>query len=138
MHWFSRVMRYLQHRLYRKFIYRTVRSIAKTQLLTFYAVQSSFPNLSDEELYYHTIMTRPGYTEEAARQVLEEAKQGVEPLRFREVVHALVLEEVPMELDSVVRENMKSRFDYFDDHPTTEMSYSTYYEIVCEIIPPEI
>lgn len=138
MSWLARAILSLNHRLHRRFIYRTVRSIAKTQLRTFYAVQSSFPNLSDEELYCHTIMTRPGYAEEIAKQVVENAKQGIGTLRFRNVVHALVLEEVPMELDSVVRENIKSRFDLTDNPPTTEMSFSSYYGIVCEIIPPEI
>lgn len=138
MSWLSHAILSLKHGLHRKFIYRTVRSIAKTQLRTFYAGQSRFPNLSDEELYFHTIMSRPGYTEESTRQILERAKSSVQwrqdaPLRLLDVVHALVLEEVPMELDSVVRENIKSRFDYFDDQPRTEMSYSTYYEIVCEI-----
>ena len=76
---------------------------------------------------------RPGYTEKIGRQVVENAKQGIGLLGLRNVVHALVLEEVPMELDSVVRENIQSHIDYFDDQPRTEMSYSRYHEIVCEI-----
>lgn len=143
MSWLSHAILGLMHRLNRKLIYRKVRSIAKTQLRTFYVVRSRFPNLSDEELYFHTIMLRPGYTEESTRQILERAKSSVQwrqdaPLRLLDVVHTLVLEEMSMDLDSVVKENIESRYDYFDDQPTTEMSYSTYYEIVCEIIPPEI
>ena len=94
--------------------------------------------MPSEELYYHTISSRPGYTEVTSRKILEDAKRHHDPLRLRDVVHALVLEEVPMELDSVVRESIESRYDYFNDQPRTEMVYSTFYEIVCEIIPPEI
>lgn len=112
--------------------------MAKTQLRTFYALQGRFPNLPNEELYYHTIMTRPGYTEETTRQILDDAKRHDTPLRLRDVVNALVLEEVPMELDPVVRQNIKSPFNYSDDPITLEESFSSYYEIVCDIIPPDI
>ena len=81
MSWLSRVSLSLKHRLHRKYIFHTVKSMAKTQLRTFYALQGRFPNLPNEELYYHTIMTRPGNTEEAAKQVLEDAKQYGDPLR---------------------------------------------------------
>ena len=138
MSWLSRAILSLKHRFLRTFIFRTVKSIAKTQLRSFYAVQSRFPNLPNEELYYHTIMSRPGYTEETARQILEDAKRHDAPLRLRDVVHALVMEEVPMELDPVLRWNIESRYDLSDDPSTTEMSFSTYHEIVCDIIPPDI
>ena len=94
--------------------------------------------MSKEELYYQAIRTRPRYTEEATSQILEIAKQVGKPLRFRNVVHALVMEEMPMEFDSMVRSNIESRYNLADKSPANQMSFSTYYEIVCDIIPPDI
>ena len=138
MPWLSRVIRSLQRKLIRKLVFRTVKATAKKQLLAFYAVQSKFPNMSKEELYHHAIRTRPRYTEEATNQILEIAKQVGKPLRFRDVVHALVMEEMPMEFDSMVRSNIESRYNLADKSPANQMSFSTYYEIVCDIIPPDI
>ena len=138
MPWFSQVIRRLQHKLIRKLVFRTVKATAKKQLLAFYAVQSKFPNMSNEELYSHAIRTRPGYTEETTNQILEIARQVNKPLRFRDVVHALVMEEVPIEFDSVMRSNIESRYNLADKSLANQMSFSTYYEIVCNIIPPDI
>ena len=138
MPWFSRVIRSLQHKLIRKLVFRTVKATARKQLLAFYAVQSKFPNMSKEELYYHAISTRPGYNAETTNQILEIAKQVGEPLRFRDVVHALVMEEAPIEFDSMVRSNIESRYNWDNKSLANQMSFSTYYEIVCDIIPPDI
>ena len=138
MSWLSRAILSLKHRFFRTFIFRTVKSIAKTQLRSFYAVQSRFPNLPNEELYYHTIMSRPGYTEETVRQILEDAKRHDAPLRLRNVVHALVMEEVAWEFDPFVSSSIESRFEVGGHPARTESSFSSYYEIVCEIIPSDI
>ena len=137
MPWFSGIIRSLQHKLIRKLVFRTVKATTKKQLLAFYAVQSKFPNMSNEELYYRAIRTRPGYTAETTNQILEIAKQVGEPLRFRDVVHALAMEEVPIEFDSMVRSNIESRYNLDDKSPANQMSFSTYYEIICDIIPPD-
>ena len=123
---------------FRKFVFRTAKGIAKRQLRAFYALRNKFPNMSNEELYYCVIRTRPKYTEEMANQIIEIAKQEGEPLQFRDVVHALVMEETPMELDSIVRSPTESRYNFNSDSELNEKTFTTYYEIVDSIIPPDI
>ena len=141
MRWLSRVTLNIKYRFFRKQIFRTVLSIAKTQLRTFYAVKNRFPNLPNEELYFHTLMTRPGYTEGDVRQILDSAVEMTrdnEPLRLHHVVHALVMEEIPMEMDPIVKRNIESKFQWDSNGRTNWKTYSSCYEIVLEIIPPEL
>ena len=141
MRWLSRVILNLKYRFFRKQIFRTVKSIAKTQLRTFYAVKNRFPNLANEELYFRTIMTRPGYSEEDVRQILESAVEMTrdnEPLRFQHVVHALVMEEIPMEMDPIVKRNIESKFQWDSNGTLNWRTYTNCYEIVLEIIPTEL
>lgn len=139
MRWLSRTILNLKYRFFRKQIFRTVNSISNTQLRTFYAVKNKFPNLPNEELYFHTLMTRPGYTEEDVQQIVEIAKpRDNEPLRLHHVVGALVMEEIPWEMDPIVRRPIESRFQWDSGGTLNWRTYSSCYEIVLEAIPPDL
>lgn len=139
MRWLSRAILNLKYRFFRKQIFRTVESIAKTQLRTFYAVKNEFPNLANEELYFRTLMTRPGYTEEDVRQIVEIAKPGDnKPLRLHHVVHALVMEELPWEMDVIVQRPIESRFQWDSDGTLNWRTYTSCHAILLEIIPPDL
>ena len=141
MRWLSRAILNLKYRFFRKQIFRTVESIAKTQLRTFYAVKNKFPNLPNEKLYFHTLMTRPGYTEGDVRQILDSAVEMTrnnEPLRLHHVVHALVMEEIPMEMEPIVQRPIESRFQWDSDGTLNWRTYTSCHAIVLEIIPREL
>lgn len=141
MRWLLRTILNLKYRFFRKQIFRTVESIAKTQLRTFNAVKNKFPNLANEELYFRTLMTRPGYTEEDVRQILEDAVEMTrdkEPVRLHHVVHALVMEELPWEMDPIVRRPIESRFQWDSDGTLNWRTYTSCHAIVSEIIPPDL
>ena len=141
MRWLSHAILNLKYRFFRRLIFRTVKSMAKTQLRTFYAVKNRLPNLPNEELYFYTILTRPRYTEEDVRQILEHAtvtKGDSEPLRLHDVVFALVMEEIPMEMDPIVKRPIESRFQWDNNAGTNWRTFSSCSEIVWDIIPPDI
>lgn len=73
------------------------RSIAKTQVISLSAVKEKYPNLSQEEQYFNALITRPGYTEETIKGIINSTKESAEKrgdvLKFNEVVLQLVMIE---------------------------------------------
>lgn len=70
---------------------------------------------------------------------VEKAKQQCESLDLRIVAHALIFFGMPPEHDHIVKQNTKSAFLYgevFD--PKLAETFTTYYEIVNSVIPPNI
>ena len=134
--WFYR----WRHKRLRKRIFRIATGTAKACLLSFYAVSNEFPDVSNEELYKLVLKCRPGYTEEKINSILETAgSERSEPLRFVDVVLAVVMEEMPWELDPIIGTPAKSRYTFEDGpEPKLEEIFSTYYEIVASIIPLDI
>lgn len=134
--WFYR----WRHKRLRKRIFRVATRTAKACLLSFYAVLNECPDVPNEESYKLALKCRPGYTEERINSVLETARsERSEPLRFVDVVLAVVTEEMPWEFDSIVGTPLKSRYTFEDGpEPKLEETFITYYEIVASIIPLDI
>ena len=129
-----------RHKRLRKRIFRVATGTAKACLLSFYAVSNEFPDVPNEKLYKLALKCRHGYTEEKISSILETARsERNEPLRFVDIVLAVVTEEIPWEFDGIVGTPLKSRYTFEDGpEPRLEETFSTYYEIIISIIPPDI
>lgn len=129
--------------LYRAWIFSRVKVIAKGQLRAIEEVQNTFPILEGSDLYYQALKTQPGYTWEKAMQLIERAREiknikyETDPLRFRDVVYALMLDEVSTDLDTIETPT-EERHILIKDNRLNAQNFTSYYEIIATIIPSEI
>lgn len=74
MTWFSDMI----DRWKLKQAYKWGKGRARTKLLAFYTYRETYPEMSDEELYYLTILNSVGFTEITAREVVDTASDMAE------------------------------------------------------------
>ena len=122
----------------RKNTYKNVERTAKICLNSYHTSASIYPNATREELYKMVLRSRQ-YTEEKIKYIMTEAKSLSDVVSLSNVVHLVVMEEMPMEYDSIVQTPPKSKYDIFEDTDLKLVeTYRSLYEIVCKIIPDEI
>lgn len=68
--------------------------IAATQEIALHAFRRKFPSLPDEELFVKIVESRPGYSADDARSIVEDAKDpATGSLRFSQVVYWIAARE---------------------------------------------
>ena len=73
MSWFSRFFKEKADDHMLKQAYKWGEGRARRKLLTFYTYQEKHPNMSAKELYYLTIQSSVLFTEDIARQIVDDA-----------------------------------------------------------------
>lgn len=137
MSWFNN----LEFKFWRKRIYKTVKGIARTCLVSYYACSNKYPDATNIELYTMVLATRD-YTREQIKDIMTRPKPlQSKPLRLFDVVHGVVIRETPIELDSIINTPTKPKFEYYVDNkskPKRVETYTSLAEIVNEVIPDDI
>ena len=100
------------------------------------------PNASKEDLYACALSYVDAVDITIASTIVEasveRAKQNCESLDLRIVAHMLILLSMPSELDRLVKEKTASPFVFNSPEPPLEETFTSYYEIVIDAIPPNI
>ena len=126
----------------RKRIFNFIKEKLHNLLSGFYKCQAISPNSSKEELYLCALLSS-GVDAEAAAIILEtsseNAKKHGESLNLRTVAQTLILFGMPAEYDSTVKQNTESAFVWGETpRPKLEKTFTSYYEIIVDIIPDNI
>ncbi|MCY4554175.1 MAG: hypothetical protein OXC79_10920 [Candidatus Poribacteria bacterium] len=143
MSWFSNWFSDKTIKRERKKIFKFVTERLKELLSGFHKCQKKFQNSPKEELYRCALMSVVGVDGETAAIVMEysvkSAKQQCESLDLRIVANTLMFFAIPEELNPIIRQNTATVFVYGDaPEPKLEETFTSYYEIVNSIIPPNI
>lgn len=138
-------MKNLKLKFWRKRIYNSVKRTAKVCLISYYGFSEQYPNATSKEIYRFVLKSR-GITEqhpmyEHYERLIQESDS------FIDIVHSIVSDEIPSELDSLIKTSTKSAYEYTLDGKRDLHgkrlgkpweTYATIYEILHEVIPESI
>lgn len=85
------------------------REIAKTMLSSYNLLKVKYPNYDKEKMYTEVLKTRPGYSEEDAKHILDTL--GDNEKNFRTFVHMLVIIEFKKRLNIIRIDDIKTVTD---------------------------
>lgn len=131
------------HKWKRRRVYKFVKKKLQNLLSSYYRCKEASPNSSKAELYLCALTSfdrdmDPVVAKEILHKSLETVERQGNSLNLRVVAHTLIVFGMPMELDHIVKQNTKSPFVWGESKPKLEDTFTTYYEIIHEIIPPNI
>lgn len=127
----------------RKKIFKFVTKKLQELLSGFHRCQKVFPTSSKEEVYGCALMYVDGMDTTTAAAVMElsveRAKRQCETLDLRIVANTLMFFAMPVEGDAIIKQNTATPFVWGDaPKPKLEETFTSYYEIVNSVIPPNL
>ncbi len=123
----------------RKKIFKFVESKLNQLLSGYYQHKKLHPNASKDEIYLNALLSVDGMIQTEASKILEYALETAEkhnqPLDLRGLAKCLIVFGMPAEYDAIVEKNTANPFS---NNAKFEETFTSYYQIVESIIPPNL